>query len=385
MARPTREEAGPETMETSEQSEAERPSSRTFPCESCGAELEFSIGEQDLACRYCGFVKTLDLGDSSEIEEQDLEAALETLSRRRQAGAPPPPTDLGEVRCEGCGALVTFRGTLTSRSCPYCGTPLQRSDLHQSAERIRVDGVLPFQVERRKARANLAAWMRSRWFAPNAFIRGKIVEKIEGVYLPFWTFDAMTFTRYRGARGEHYYVTVGSGKNRRRVRRTRWYPASGSFQRFFDDVPVLAAEDLPEKVMRALEPWPLKRCVPFTDEVLSGYLARTYDKPLDRGFSEARVRIDQSLEADVRARIGGDVQRVDAIDTRYDGLTYKHLLLPAWLLAHRFRERLYRIVVNAGTGEVSGERPYSWVKIALAASAAAALLATAVSLYTRFG
>ena len=247
--------------------------------------------------------------------------------------------------------------------------------MHDADHRVPVDGVLPFLIDKKQAQTNLGEWVQSRWFAPNEFRRRGADGKFSGVYMPYWTYDSMTFTRYSGQRGEHYYVTVGTGKNKRQERRTRWYPASGSFQRFFDDVLVLAAKGLNRKFMLALEPWPLGKCVPFNQEMLAGYLARTYEIELDGGFREAKGRVESALESDVRSRIGGDTQRVHSIRTNYSAISFKHLLLPVWLLAYRYNEKIYQVMINAGTGEVQGERPYSWVKITLTVLAGLAVAA----------
>jgi len=353
---------------------ADPEKARRFPCEGCGADLTFSIGEQSLKCPYCGLVKSLEFDADAEVNEQDFGAMLERLATLRAADRT-GEQGLSEVRCDSCGATVCFAGTLTSSECAYCGAPLQREDIHEAADRVPVDGVLPFHIDRATARSNLAAWVRSRWFAPNDFKARGVQGRFAGVYLPYWTFDSATATRYTGQRGEHYWVTVGTGKKKRRVRRTRWYPASGSFQRFFDDVLVVAGTGLPAERLVALEPWPLTKCVPFTQQVLAGFLARTYDVPLDEGFVHARSRIDEALEADVRERIGGDTQRIHSIDTRYNAVTYKHLLLPVWMLAYSYHEKSYQVVVNAGTGEVQGDRPYSWIKITLAVLAGLIVLA----------
>jgi DNA-directed RNA polymerase subunit RPC12/RpoP len=344
---------------------------RIFPCEGCGADLVFNIGVQNLRCGYCGFVKEIAVAKEDAVAEQDYAEAIARLAEQRQQGAGDLP-DAREVHCDSCGAVVRFTGTLTSSACAYCGSPLQTDSVHRAEQRIPVDGVLPFGISRSKAGENLRAWVASRWFAPNAFKRQGVRGDFNGLYTPYWTYDSLTFTRYRGQRGEHYYVTVGSGKNRRRERRTRWYPARGDFQRFFDDVLVVGARDLPKKRIDALEPWPLAKCVPFNAEMLAGFLARTYDVDLDVGFIEAQRRIAEAIEREVRQRIGGDVQRVEHIDTKHDAITYKHLLLPVWMLAYRYGEKAYQVVINAATGEVQGDRPYSWVKIALTALAAAA-------------
>lgn len=348
---------------------------RTFPCEGCGANLEFSIDTQSLQCPFCGHVKELEIAPDAEVAEQDLRATLQRLAERRAEGGDPVVAGVREVRCGDCGADVRFTGTLTSDECPYCGAAMQLDGAHDAVDRIRVDGVLPFRVERETAAGNLAAWVRSRWFAPNDFLRRGVRGRFHGVYYPFWTFDALTMSAYRGERGEHYWVTVRAGDKTRRVRRTRWYPTSGSFRRFFDDVLVLAGKGLDRGLVHRLDPWPLDGCIPFTQEVLAGYLARTYDTTLQDGFSDAEQRIEAALRQETRERIGGDEQRIHSLRTEYGALAYKHLLLPLWLLAYKYHGKTYQVVVNAATGEVQGTRPWSWVKITLAIVSALAVAA----------
>jgi hypothetical protein len=354
---------------------------RIFPCPQCGADLTFHIGQQRMRCPYCAFEKDLE-PPGQDIQEQDFDAALERLQELRESGRH-DETGQNEIRCESCGGTTVFVGSLTSSECPYCGSPIQRDKVHSAEHRIPVDGVLPFLLERDKAAANLRAWVRSRWFAPNDFRERGAEGKFNGVYLPYWTFDTLTANSYSGARGEYYYVTVGHGKNRRTQRRTRWYPASGAFQKFFDDVLVLATSGMNRPLMQALEPWNLGRCIPFNQEVLAGYLARTYELDLEAAFPEAKARIDEAIDAEVRARIGGDTQRVDAINSNYGALTYKHLLLPVWLLAYRYQAHTYQVMINATTGEVQGERPYSWIKITLACIAGALVAAIVGILISR--
>lgn len=337
---------------------------RVFPCEQCGADLEFNIGVQSLKCPFCGYVKALQIEAGAVVNEQDYHAMLDSLARKRQQEIALPESV--QVHCSSCGATVTFTGSLTSSQCAYCGSPTQREGVHTSRKRVPVDGVLPFLVERKTASANLKKWVKSRWFAPNEFLRRGVAGRFNGIYMPFWTFDTMTANRYTGERGEHYWVTVGSGDKKRRELRIRWYPAGGAFERFFDDVLVCAAIGLPLPQVQALEPWPLHQCRPFNPAMLAGYLAETYKLTLTEGFSAAKKRMDAVLRADVRRRIGGDTQRIHDITTRYNAVTYKHLLLPVWLLTYQYRQQPYRVVVNASTGEVQGERPYSWVKITFA-------------------
>ncbi len=337
---------------------------RIFPCLECGADLVFNIGQQAMVCPYCGAARKIEFAEDAKIVEQDFHAALEKLRQLKENKQAEEP-EYNEVRCESCGSDVIFNGALTSTECPYCGSPIQREKVHSGGFRIPVDGVLPFQIGHDQAHLLLKDWVKSRWFAPNDFKKRGVDGKFHGVYLPFWTYDTLTFNRYTGERGDNYTVTVGTGKNRRTETRTRWSSASGQFQRFFDDVLINGSNEFAKTKIQDLTPWPLGESLPFTQEVLAGYFARTYDIELDVGFEFARGHIDSSLHRDVCRRIGGDKQRVDKIDTRYDAITFKHMLLPVWILAYVYKDKSYRIFINAGSGEVQGERPYSWVKISL--------------------
>lgn len=349
---------------------------RIFPCESCGSDLEFNIGAQALKCPYCGHVKQISPKHDTGLVEQDFHAMLARIREWREEAqtkkntTDPEAADAEsvhrELRCDSCGGNVEFYGTLTSTHCPYCGSAVQLEKAHKCEERrIPVDGILPFQVDHDHARQNLGQWVSSRWFAPNNFRKDGAAGKFNGVYLSYFTFDSMTFTSYSGQRGEYYYVTVGTGKNRRTERRTRWYPANGKFQRFFDDVLVLANTGLRRDFMLELEPWPLLKVVPFDQQLLAGLMARTYDIELDDCFVEGKQRVDAAIQSEVRQRIGGDTQIVNSVNSRYDAITYKHLLLPVWLLAYKYNNKTYQVFINAATGEVQGERPYSIWKILL--------------------
>lgn len=345
---------------------------RIYPCPSCGADLVFRIGSEHLNCGYCGYEKEIVLDAERRIEERDLNAMLEELSEKHDDGEQAQPGD-NEVRCDSCGGTVLFSGTLTSTSCPYCASPLQRDNIQVAKNRIGADGILPLQIDEPKAHNHIGEWVKGRWFAPNRFLREGVTGEIHSVYLPFWTFDAMTFNVYRGQRGDHYTVTVGSGKNRRTVTKTRWSSRSGQFQRFFDDVVVLATRGLPHQLIHELEPWPFEKLIPFTQEVSAGHYARTYDLPLREGFANAKLRIEAAVESETRRRIGGDVQRISSLKSDYDALTFKHLLMPVWIFAYRYGDKPYQVFVNGATGEVQGQRPYSWIKIMLAVIAGAAV------------
>lgn len=346
---------------------------RTYPCPACGADLEFEIEQRRLSCPYCGEGRELTPPEQP-YQEQDYYEALETLKEQRSQ----PDVDLGldrQLECDSCGAIVNFHGHLTSQHCAYCGTPIQKEFGRGREPRLPIDAVLPFHITKDRADQALGRWVQSRWFAPNDFKR-HARGNLAGIYLPFWTYDCLTHTSYSGQRGNHYWVTVGSGKEQKRVRRTRWWPASGQFRKFFDDVLVIASQSLSGKIARRLEPWPLGHCVPANPEVVAGFLAEQYQVPLERGFSEASQRIQSQLRTDVKTRIGGDEQRIHSMNVDHLAIHFKSVLLPVWLLGYQYQDCRYQVAVNAGTGEVQGNRPYSWIKIGLFAATLAGIAFT---------
>ena len=275
--------------------------------------------------------------------------------------------------CPNCGAQVSFDGAAHAAQCPFCATPVVADT--GTHRQIKPQALVPFVLAEGQARAAMGQWLGRLWFAPNGLQeyarRGR---KLDGVYVPYWTHDAQSRSTYRGQRGEHYYetrtVTVNvNGRNEQRteqVQKTRWYPASGKVARRFDDVLVMASTSLPRTYADGLEPWDLAALAAYAPDYLAGFQAEGYTVSLEDGHGIARGKIDAVIDQDVRRDIGGDVQQVDSINTTLSEETFKHILLPIWMAAYKYRGKSYRFIVNAQTGEVQGERPWSAWKIAFA-------------------
>ena len=278
-----------------------------------------------------------------------------------------------EVQCQSCGAKSIFTPPEVAGRCDFCGVQIVAQP--KSADPILTPGgLLPFCITQRQASSNIRQCLSSRWFAPNDLKRFAQPEAIHGVYLPFWTYDTNTTTYYTGQRGEHYYTTEtyyerdsqGNQVQRtRQVRHTRWYSASGTVTASFDDVLIPATVSLPSNRLVALEPWDLNELKPYDPAFLSGFRAQRYQVDLAQGFELVKQTVAPSIERDVRNDIGGDEQRIDSLTTEYSDITFKHLLLPVYAGAYRYNSKLFQILVNGRTGEIQGERPYSFWKIAL--------------------
>ena len=336
-----------------------------FPCDACGADLRFDPSAGVLSCDHCGNTQSVDGSGLhlSPIRELDLRAALR---------ADLPSAEIEETRvskCPNCAAEVEFDSDLHAAECPFCATPVVTDT--GTHRHIKPRGVLPFAFDEKDAKASMNDWLGGLWFAPSGLQEfARKGRKMQGIYVPYWTFDADTRSSYIGERGTIYYetrtVTRDGKRVQQRVAKVRWRKASGRVARFFDDVLVLASKSLPKRFTDALEPWDLSKLEPYVPEFLAGFRAEGYTVELEPGFDEARAYMDRVIERDVKFDIGGDRQRVHHIDTAVDGVTFKHILLPVWLAAYKYRGKSYRFVVNGQSGKVQGERPYSTIKITLA-------------------
>ena len=261
----------------------------------------------------------------------------------------------------------------------------------KSQRLIKPQALLPFKIPRARATQLFREWIKKLWFAPNALKKlARLDGRLQGLYAPYWTYDADTVSRYTGQRGDNYTVTrtrtvMRDGKPRTETYQAteiRWRPAAGTVSRDFDDMLVVGSSSLPRDLAEELEPWDLPNLVGYADEYLSGFIAERYQVDLKAGWTRATERMDEVIRQDVCRDIGGDHQRIHSLDTRHSGVTYKHVLLPMWICSYRYRSKIYRFLVNARTGEVQGQRPWSWVKITLAVLAVAAV-ATLVYAATR--
>jgi len=353
-------------------------SQQQYPCESCGARLTFAPGTTVLKCPYCGFEQQVATDPDQVVQEHSFEAWMAGASDKPVATIAPYT-----VRCSGCGARTET--DKLSDLCPFCGAAVV---VQPDADvMITPEGVLPFAITSGRAMELFGVWVRSRWFAPNALKTMAAREGIRGTYLPHWTFDSDTETRYHGQRGDYYYVTVSYTDNEgrrqtRQERRTRWRPASGRVGRVFDDVLVPAVRSLPADKVDDLEPWDLPAVEPYRPEYLAGYQTLRYEVEPPEGLERFKDIAEKQIERDCRDDIGGDEQRVHSMNTTWNAVTFKLLLLPVWLAAYRFDNRVWQVMVNARTGEVLGERPYSWVKITFAVLGALILAGLAFWVYT---
>jgi hypothetical protein len=346
-----------------------------YPCSNCGANVEFAPGTSVLKCPYCGAETPLAPTGTRVREHSFVEFA--GLPRK-----PVTAVAANVFTCRGCGA-VTQSDKISDR-CQFCGAPLVADA--NAGEMVAPEAVMPFGLDRGALREALRKWASSRWFAPNGLKKVTEAESSHSTYLPHWTYDASTTSRYTGQRGEHYWETETYQENgetkTRQVQRTRWYPASGVVARDFDDVLVVGTTKVAPKHLDALEPWPLPEAQPYRPEYLAGHETLRYDVEPETGLGVAKSEMAPIIERDCEQDIGGDEQRVTSVDTEYREVMFKLMLLPVWIACYLHAGKTYNILVNGRTGEVAGERPYSVPKIIAAIVTALVVIAVIIFLFS---
>jgi len=326
-----------------------------FACPACGGEAQWDPKRQALLCAYCGTASPHELTTGGEIREHDLVAALRSV----------PPEDRGwngerrQVRCQHCQAISVFKPAQQGRACDFCGASAL-VPFNEGTEVIRPQSLLPFRLDEPQARDALRRWYGSRFWAPNAFRHRVLTDTLHGVYLPYWTFDADANARYTADAGTYY-------RDRNNRQQVRWRSVAGQVAGHFDDTLVCGSRGVHAALIRAIEPFPTTTdLVPYDAGYLSGWTVERYALDLTGAAEQGRQRMTRALEQMCVRDIGADTYRNLRMQAQFERQTFKHVLLPVWLVAYRYGSKDYQAAVNGHTARVAGEYPKSWVKITLA-------------------
>lgn len=341
-------------------------------CPSCGGKMGYDPEAGVLKCQYCGTVK--------EVVKEQLEVVENPFAEAMKEGARSwSEDDIKAVVCKNCGAELIFEMHSKAQFCNYCGS--SHVSEHAPEKTIPPGYLVPFAISEKSAGQRFKDWIKKRWFAPNDLKSSYKNDKLLGTYIPYWTYDTQTFNQYTAERGDYYYVTktrtVNGKTETYQERHTRWTYVSGDYQRFFDDVLVGASSKVDQNILGKVDDFNLEALVTYKPDFLSGFYAERYSIPLEDGWAAGQEIIQNTLAAEITNEVGGDTIRMLEIDTKYDDLKYKHVLLPLWISSYLYKGKTYRFMINGQTGSVQGVYPKSPIKIALAVVAGAILIGIA--------
>jgi DNA-directed RNA polymerase subunit RPC12/RpoP len=338
-----------------------------FLCSQCGAEMGWDADHKMLACGYCGHQQAP--GQVGEIAEYGLEEFLRSGTGKAHGYG----TETKSVKCEQCGATTAVEPSVTSTECPFCGSNVVLEQ-ETAADIIQPESLVPFQVSQDVALRKYREWLGKGIFRPGDLARRAGRGQLYGVYLPFWTFDANAFSRWRAEAGYYYYetetyTTTEDGKRvtkTRQVRKTRWEPAWGQHSGSYDDVLVYATNSVDQKILEKIYPYDTKKLVPYAPQYLSGWRAEQYQIDLRGGWEISQEKIEEYERDECADQVPGDTYRNLHVNTTITDVTFKHALLPVWIASYPYKDKVYRYMVNGQTGKVQGQKPVSWIRVAIA-------------------
>jgi hypothetical protein len=345
---------------------AEVTALRKHPCPECGGDAEWNPSKQALACPFCGTILPWSEGEAAigeTIQEHDLIAALENASAEERGWREEKRT----VKCQSCHAISVFDATRSAQRCDFCGSP-SIVPHEETRDAITPESLLAVKLSEPQVRDSLRRWYQTRWFAPDRLKKAALTDTLHGIYLPYWTFDAHVHADWSAESGYYYYETQSfidsQGKPQtRQVQRVRWQPSSGSLDHFFDDDLVPGTAGVRIDLLRKVEPFPTAELKPYDPAYVRGWTVERYQVDLRKASELNMQQMESAVRSMCASDVPGDTHRNLDVDSQYRGRTFKHVLVPVWLVTYTYGSKSFQIITNGYTGQIAGERPVSWVKV----------------------
>jgi predicted RNA-binding Zn-ribbon protein involved in translation (DUF1610 family) len=347
-------------------------------CPGCNASIEFNPAAGKLKCPYCDYETDIAVPEN----EEDRVAQELDFATAEQTGNYDWGTEKKTVSCKSCGAESIYDAIQVADSCPYCGSNqvMEASTVNTLAP----NGLVAFEVTDKQAGENFQKWINGKWFMPKAAKQSARADAFDGIYLPYWTFDTKTSSRYTARFGKYRDVPDGDGKTKRV---TDWYKTDGFYQEFIDDHLVAATTRYDTNMMEQIEPYNLLNNKGYRPEYVSGFLAERYSVGLQDGWKIAKKEIHAHIEDQIGKKIRRE-KNADVVDsirfsTTHDNITYKYLMLPMWLSSFKFNGKIYHFMVNGQTGKVGGKYPISAIRVTIAVAVVIAIIAMIIFFFNQ--
>ena len=328
-------------------------------CPSCGATITFDPATGKMHCEYCGYSCELPAAENGQdVCEMDFESAVNT--ENCEWGV-----EKKSVECKSCGAVSIYDALETAAVCPFCGSTQVMPAATDKT--IAPGGVCPFTVTKETAGEKFTKWLKRKWFTPKKAKQNANPEAFKGVYLPYWTYDAQTTSRFTGRAGYDRKVRKKDGSYETQ---TDWRFVSGVYQEFIDDETVMASKRQENSGVKQCEPFKLSKLIPYDPKVLAGFVAERYSLGLKDGWEIAKTSIHTKLRSNIdnyiKAHWHCDRTGSVVFSTYYSKITYKYILVPVWISSFKYNEKTYQFAVNGQTGKVGGKAPVSALRVILA-------------------
>lgn len=308
-------------------------------CPGCGANIKFNPITQRWDCEYCG--------SSYNIEEfekiQAKEAKKETDNEK---------INIDEYNCPNCGAVVITDENTVATHCIYCGnTTIIKNRLQGE---FKPDKIIPFKTQKQDAINAFQKFVEKKWFAPKEFHNKENIEKISGVYIPFWLYDCSSEGNITANATKVRHWTSGSYS----YTDTDTYRCIREGNVEFIDLPVDGSTKFDDNIMDSIEPYDYKEFTKFNRSYLSGFLAEKYDLDNNEVYSRAEERMKNTLINNLKTSIHGytSVVVTDS-NVNIDKGQIEYALLPVWMMNIKYKDKMYTFAMNGQTSKMVGNVP----------------------------
>lgn len=353
-----------------------------YKCPYCGGELTFKPEEQKFGCDYCSSFFTEEeiaklYAETNQQAEKNADPDAQTLKDENDYSDFENGTRLYE--CNSCGAQIIAEETSAATFCYYCHNPVVLAGRLTGA--YRPNYVIPFAVTREKAEEDFKKWCKKRWFLPSDFKSKQQLEKMSGVYVPFWLTSCKADARLSciGMKKRHwvsgnYDVTETSEFA---VKRSGIFP--------FERVPSDGASKIDDALMDAVEPYNYKDMREFSMQYLSGFMAEKYDVEWEQIVNRAKTRIHEGCKSRLHSEIQGySGIKAEQMTISYSNVDREYALMPVWFMHYTHGGKNYDFAMNAQTGKLAGTPPLSIPKLLGFCGGLFAVLAVIISLIGGF-
>lgn len=326
---------------------------RTAECDSCGGNMIYDPENKKLKCQFCGHLEEIELTKDNVLELNTADMHNNDFNWDITAKV---------IECKNCGGQTITEPSDETSYCSYCGSQhiIERTDQEMG---MKPQGIVPYEFSNEKARIRMKKWVSKRYLAPRDLKERFLNKNLKGIYMPYWTFDSSVNATYRVRIGEYYYTGVGD----KRKRHTKWRNYSGERRKFYDDVLVSAISHDQSALLKKIEPFNTKKgkVLDYKSEFLAGYQARKYTVMPEVAIKIAQEDMARDIEHEVKRNLPGDTNESYKQSVVYSRESYKHILLPVYMTAYEYKQKIYHVLINGQTGEVQGKSPVSPVKVAL--------------------
>lgn len=324
-----------------------------YKCPSCGGGLHFGEDNQRMKCPYCESEFEIDviLDHNAKLEEsQDSDFQWEESHPENLQEA--DQNRLINFTCPNCGGEILTEQTTAATFCPYCDNPTIMPARVSGG--LKPDGVIPFKTSKEDAKAAFLKLCKGKPLLPKFFTEDQRVEKITGIYVPFWLYDCEG--DFRG----HYKATRVHtwGDRDYTYTRTEHFHLVRAANADFLSIPMDASQKMDNAVMESIEPYDYSQMVDFQTAYLSGFLADKYDVEAVQGQDRVKQRVSSSMDS----LISGTILGYSTVMPMSRQLRVKHgkaryVLLPVWMLHTKYKDKTYVFAMNGQTGKMTGSFP----------------------------